>query len=112
MFQVQKYNLKPLRLKKLMAVTNVNISGALPVTLTQQQMEDAKFDGLFLTFAAREHEKKVARNARGQSLGIVGALRLANEARGGSNPEYKNNDNYDLEIPANYIRNFLNEVKR
>ena len=82
------------------------------VTLTEAQMKEAKFDGLFLTFAAKEHEKKVARNSRGQSLGIVGALRLANEARGGSNPEYKNNDNYDLEVPANYIRNFLSEVNR
>lgn len=82
----------------------------LTVTLTEAQLNEAKFDGLFLTFSAKDHEKKVARNNRGRSLSLGEILALANEAKGGSNVERKNNDNYDLTVPAGYVRNFLMEV--
>lgn len=80
------------------------------VTLTEVQMNEAKYDGLFLTFAAKEHERKVARSNRGRALSLGETLALVNEAQGGSNPEYKNNDNYELTVPARYVRNFLNVI--
>ncbi len=68
----------------------------IEVSLTLEQLEEAQYDGLFLTIAAKEHEKNVARNNSGRELSLGEMLALANEAKGGSNVERSYNDNFDL----------------
>lgn len=84
----------------------------ITVNLSKEQLTEAKFDGLFFTFSAREHEKKIARSNRSRELGIGELLALANEVKGGSNHEYKNNDNYDVSVPPSYIDKFLSEINK
>lgn len=84
----------------------------IEVSFTKEQLEEAQYDGLFLTIAAKEHERTVSQRRRGNSsFDLNAALRLANEANGGSNSEYKNNDNFDLTVPSDYISNFMEYVK-
>lgn len=64
----------------------------LEVSLTEEQLEEARYDGLFLTIAAKEHERTVAQRRRGYS-------------------GYSNNDNFDLTVPSDYVSNFIKYVK-
>jgi hypothetical protein len=76
-------------------------------TIPLETLEQAQYQGLLLTIAAREHEHITSRRGPSSSVDIVEALRLANELNGGTNVETRTNDNYDIQIPAGYIQRFL-----
>jgi len=81
------------------------------VNLPIEVLREARNDGLFLTIAAKGHERASARR-RSTGFDLNEALRLANEVNGGSSPEYKSNDNFEVEVPAGYINKFLELIKQ
>ena len=82
----------------------------IEVSLTKEQLEEAQYDGLFLTFAAREHERTAAQRRANRGLSFGEVMRLADEGNSGSATRRTENDNFDLTVPSNYIVNFLNRV--
>lgn len=81
------------------------------VDLPLELLKTAQHDGLFLTIAAKQHERNASKRRSNRSFDLGDALSLANEVNGRSNPEYKSNDNVELEVPAGYIRKFLELTK-
>lgn len=79
--------------------------------LPQKIMDEAALDDLLITLKAPAHEKRAAKKNKNRRMGIMEVLDYANEAKGGTSPEYRKNDNFDLVIPKGYIRNFIILVK-
>ncbi len=68
----------------------------IKVELSEDKLLEAKFDDLLITLAAREHERRIAR----ASTNLL------------SQVSQNVNDNFDLEVPSNYIANFMEAVNR
>lgn len=73
----------------------------------QETINEAALEDLLLTLKASGHEKTQARKNKNRVMGLGEQLALLNELEGRTNNEYKDNDNYDLVIPKEYIRNMI-----
>ncbi len=83
----------------------------IELKFSQDIMNEASLDDLFLTFKARAHEKREAKKNKNQEMGIMEMLDFAAEARGETIKETKKNYNIDVVIPKGYVRNFIKLVK-
>lgn len=77
-------------------------------TITEEQLRDAKMDGLFLTFRAERHEESGSNN---DYMSAIGAALSMTDNLNNQASRQRQNDNYELLISKEYISNFMSSVK-
>lgn len=79
----------------------------ITLILSDKTIAEAATEDLLLTLKASAHEKRQSKKNKNRVMGLNEQLNLLNELNGRTNKEYKDNDNYDLVIPKEYIQNLI-----